>query len=271
MEFASSLYRGGELIAASQGNHRMSRELGLICPFCKESVHFIKEYWRGNVKVSSAWRHYKIGVKSHFCENRALSEEGKNELKQLLPYAQRQRLQLFNRRFWEIFSIDKVFPKKIRQAAVYYCGSEETVDQLVNHCLERWGVEEILKVLPEQIKQTFGNKNLVPETLRKHPFSKDLTDEQLMGVTNELIGAKFTVLRFKILNEVVAWLPTRTARTSFEKLICLSIVDCAAVMPIPIHTQDIANAAVASLVMTNWERSIAQLSQPTKAIGFGVR
>ena len=271
MEFASSLYRGGELVAASQGNHNLSRELGLICPFCKESVHYIKEYWRGNIKVAAAWRHYKIGVESNFCESRALSSKGKQELKQLSPTAQKQRLKLFNRRFWEIFSVDKYYPKNFYQICLQIVGSEKLLNGLVDHCLERWDTDKILEVLPESIKNSYGNPDVIKASLERHPAAQGLVTEEIEELVNAFSVTKFTVLRLKILSEVVCWLKTKTAKPSFERLIYISILDCAETLPFPIHTQSISQMALISLTITDWEKSIASLENPTKAIGFGVR
>lgn len=50
MELAASLYNGGQLISAQEGDYSTSRELGLICPFCKESVFLLTD-WKEAIEV----------------------------------------------------------------------------------------------------------------------------------------------------------------------------------------------------------------------------
>jgi hypothetical protein len=268
MQFASSLYKGGELFSALDCDYSSSREEGLICPFCKESVFLSKGFIRTRKskeeKVIASWKHYRIKEESAYCEKRSLSAEGKLQLKQLQKPAQNQRLKLFNRRFWDIFKHQKVIPPHLRKSVIKFV-DEETCDRLILHCHQRWHVEQILRAIPLKISQNLDSSAL--EKLKKHPAfsSLSVTPDH---VIESFAHIQFTVLRHKILGEAITWLATSTAKESFAKLIQLSILDCLELFPQPIHSQQVVEMAIMSLILTDWESAIALLESPSKAIGF---
>jgi hypothetical protein len=270
MEFAASLYRGGELIPAAEANHQTSKELGCICPFegCKESVFWVEPHSRKGASVRAAWRHYRLSAKSSYCENRALSKAGKEELKLLQKPARNQRLKLFNRRFWEIFKHDKVVPANPRKACLRFI-PEDTLDKMIVHCRQRWHVEEILAALPQKIGFRQENKEDFEKILNNHPALMNVDEETKAVVVQNFAETKISVLRYKILCEVVEWLGSDSALESFGKLICLSFIDCLELVPPPIHSQFIAEMVITSLVLTDWEAGIESLEDKTRAIGFG--
>lgn len=267
MQLALSLYHGGLLVNAAESDYTSSRELGLVCPFCKESVLLVKSHSRGEVLVSAAWRHYKLSVNSSYCENRALSKDGMDELKQLQKQAQNQRLRLFNRRFWDIFKYNKAIPLNLRATCTRLVG-EETLDRMVKHCWERWDVEEILKTLPSKINFRLNNPQ-VEEYVQKHPALQETSQEVIDEVLEQFVHAKFSTLRLKILSEVIEWLATPTALESFAKLVCLAFIDCLEALPPPIHSSVIAEMMLVSLTLTDWEKAIASLEDKNRGIGFG--
>jgi hypothetical protein len=267
MKFAASIYQGGNLIAAAESDYSSSRELGLICPFCKDTVFLVKEHLRGSSQVAAAWRHYKLSPTSCYCENRSLSKEGKVELKLLGKSAQNQRLNLFNRRFWEIFKYQKDIPLHLKQTAVYFIGSEETLQKMVLHCHERWNAGQILEILPDAIKKLTKNP-LLRKAIEEHPATHGADTEAIDILLTNFHESNFTVLRYKILYEVVGWLASKTALDSFAKLIYLSLLDCVEISAFPIHSSQIAEMALTNLIWTNWEKAIASLDAPSKGIGF---
>lgn len=276
MKLASSLYEGGKLIDAAEANYEYSRELGMICPFCKEAVFLAREHLRKNSSVRASWRHYRVSTQSAFCEERALSTQGKEILKQLQPEARGQRLTLFNRRFWDIYRYEKDVPPL--DAATRRIFDDKTVNLLVKHCRDKWDIPAIMKIIPgriEAIVETVEKRGseLVPMLnsvgLGRLTFAEQ--QEVLKTAENSLnyfAGIKFSLLRHKILSEVIEWLPTETASASFRKVIQLAIIDCRAISEPPIHSSDIANVAVSSLILTDWEAAIASLKEPTKGLGF---
>lgn len=277
MKLASALYDGGELIDASEANYECSREKGMVCPFCKEAVFLAREHTRKNSNVRAAWRHYRVSEQSAFCEERALSVQGKEMLKQLQPEARGQRLTLFNRRFWDIYKHEKDVPAL--DATTRRIFDDKTVNLLVKHCRDRWDIPAIMKIIPgriEAIVETAEKRGaeLVPMLnsvgLDRLTFAEQ--QDVLRTAENSLnyfADIKFSLLRHKILSEVIEWLPTETASASFRKVIQLSIIDCRAISEPPIHSSAIANVAVSSLILTDWEVAIANLKEPTKGLGFG--
>lgn len=276
MRLASSLYKGGELVDATEANYECSRELGMICPFCKEAVFLAREHTRKNSNVRASWRHYKVSTQSTFCEERALSVQGKEMLKQLQSEARGQRLRLFNRRFWEIYKYDKGVPPL--DTATRHIFDDKTVNLLVKHCKDRWDIPAIMKIIPgkiESIAKTVEKRDLALVPVLNSLDLGQLTfaeqQDVLEAAQNSLsyfAGTKFSLLRHKILSEVIEWLPTETASASFRKVIQLAIIDCRAISDPHIHSSAIANVAVSSLILTDWEAAIASLKEPTKGLGF---
>lgn len=264
MILASSLYQGGKLIDAAVASYEDSRELGLICPFCKESVFLVREHTRNDIVVRASWRHYKVSQRSAFCEERALSSKGKEQIKQLQSEARGQRLKLFNRRFWDIFEKDKHIPP-LEKTCLNFT-DKQSLSKVVKHCKKRWDVPAILQAIPKKIQQTVGNPAW-STVIRSQAIGLGLQD-QAQEVVDHFTSIEFSMLRHKILSEVVEWLATETASTSFEKIIQLAYLDCLEVFPRPIHTQAIAHMAIVSLILTDWEEAIASLKFPTKGIGF---
>lgn len=276
MKLASSLYRGGELIDASEADYESSRELGIICPFCKEAVFLTREHTRKNTAIRASWKHYRVSTQSTFCEERALTTQGKEILKQLQPEARGQRLKLFNRRFWEIYKFEKDVPPLDKATSQII--DDRTLNLLVKHCKERWDVPAIMKIIPDKIEgiaKSANQNSLELATMLRYVGLDRLTFAEQKDVLaiaqnslNRFKDIKFSVLRHKILSEVIEWLPTDTASASFRKMIQLAIVDYREISQPPFHSSAIANIAVSTLVLTDWELAIASLKEPMKGLGF---
>jgi hypothetical protein len=277
MKLASSLYKGGKLIDASEADYECSKELGIVCPFCKEAVFLAREHIRKNSNVRASWRHYKVSEQSAFCEERALSVQGKEMLKQLQPEARGQRLRLFNRRFWDIYSYEKDVPPLDKVTRHIF--DDKTTNLLIKHCRDKWDIPAIMKIIPSRIESIVetvekSSSELVPMLnsvgLDRLAFAEQQDVLQTArNSLNHFAGIKFSLLRHKILSEVIEWLPTETASASFRKVILLAIIDCRAISAPPIHSSAIANVAVSSLILTDWEVAIASLKEPSKGLGFG--
>ncbi len=268
MEFATSLYKGGEQIPANTANYETAKQLGCVCSLCKESVFWVKEHQRGDRTIRAVWSHYRISPESKLCDRRALSKEGREILEKLQPKARNQRLKLFNRRFWEIVSYRRVVPRNLRATCLRYM-PEETLNKMIRHCWDRWDVKAILKVLPERVKAV-NEVSLKRELAAQHPAFQEVAPDMVDQVIQDFAVNEFSILRFKILSEAIAWLGTQTAKEAFGKLIQLSCLDCLEVFdPNPVHSQNVADMAITTLVLTDWEAAIASLDNQTRAIGFG--
>ena len=254
MRLASSIYRGGELFPADSADYSSAKELGIICPFCRESLFLAK-----GGKQSPHWRHYAKSPNSPACEARALSKEGLEELRQFEARARGQRLRLFNKRFWKIFSHGKPIPHDLKRACLGLPGVSGTqLKKLSRHCWEKWDSDAIKRALPKRIQ---GLSVCEKAEALAHPALEGLRSEFADSVCEEFQGLEFSALRLKILGEAVDWLGSRSAFEggAFDKLIQLSILDCWELFaPSPIHSSQIAYMAISSLILTDWEEAIAR-------------
>jgi hypothetical protein len=274
-DWASSIYQGGKLYYAADCNHGDNKRLGLVCPLCSEAVFLAK----GEI-LRPCWKHYRVSAETKYCDRRSLTKEGRKELEKLQPKATGQRLKLFNRRFWEIFCHEKFISRNPRQVCEKLnkrigdrYGNKAKLDlgAIVDHCREQWYVEEILKNLPQSIRAATNPDSNFDQFL-ENPAVKMFVESDpdlVLDAYLSLTGSSFSVLRHKILSEVIEWLPTSTARESFSKVIYNSVIDCFEVFLPPIHSNQVANMAVTSLILTDWEKAIAALDDKGKAIGFG--
>jgi hypothetical protein len=253
MKIGCSIYRGGELFPADRADYSSSKELGIICPFCRESLFLAK-----GEKQSPHWRHYAKSSNSPACEARALSKEGLEELRRFEAKARGQRLRLFNKRFWKIFSHGKVFPRDLKRACLGLPGIDGgQLKKLSRHCWERWDAAAIKASVPKQIQ---GMSGLEKAEALAHPALQGLRTEFADSVCEEFQGLEFSPLRLKILGEAIDWLGSRSAFDggAFENLIQLSTLDCWEYFSPPIHSSQIAYMAISSLILTDWEEAIAR-------------
>jgi hypothetical protein len=269
-DWASSIYEGGELYYAADCQHGDNKLLGLVCSLCSEAVFLAK----GEIRRPT-WKHYRVSASTKLCDRRVLTEEGRECLKKLQPPAVKQRLKLFNRRFLDIYRFEKVVPRNPRSACQKklktLTGRVLDFEQVIQHCRDRWDVKEILRHLPERIKQATSEQTfdqfLENDTVKRFIESDpDLVIDTYLALTDK----NFSPLRLKVLGEVIEWLGTNTARESFATLFYLAFMDCLELFPFPIHSNQVANMIVTSLVLTDWERAIAAIKgDETRAIGFG--
>ena len=193
-------------------------------------------------------------------ENRILSNADRAMLKQLQPQAQGQRLRLFNKRFWDIFSYEKDIPKNLGKLFRKE-GYEHSVKEAVAHCRELWDTEIIIQGLPQTIELIRSNPTYMNVISTIHP---DLVDEVIQSFRT----TKYSIVRYKILSEIIEWLPTNSAKDSFEKMIQLATLDCLEIgMKPPLSSNNVSIMAISSLILTDWEKAMENLG--TKGIGFG--
>lgn len=124
MDYATSMYLGGVIINAADCNYESSRELGTRCPCCGEAVFLragsIRDNTLRNKKkvtqlIRPAFVHYKGNGFFDDCEKRIYSKETKEKMAQLEMEARNQRLELYNKRLWEMFSSIRCPDKKTQK------------------------------------------------------------------------------------------------------------------------------------------------------------
>lgn len=113
MKDAKSMYLGGDIVEAVSCNFESSRQLGLVCPFCREAV-----YLRGQTErevngrkqiVSPAFCHYSRKLDDLDCERRSITLEGREQIDRIKAEKRGQRLKLYNDRLWEMISSSFIF------------------------------------------------------------------------------------------------------------------------------------------------------------------
>lgn len=110
MRYASSMFFGGQLIDADDADYDSYRDLGLLCPNCKEAV-FLQATSQRHVgetliQIPAHFKHFKASkdpalVKE--CESRVQKYDAL-EFQRRASQVRNQRLRLLQRHFWSIFT-----------------------------------------------------------------------------------------------------------------------------------------------------------------------
>jgi hypothetical protein len=109
MKTAKSMYLGGEIVSAEECNYDSYEKLGLQCPFCNSAVFFSSESSRSvrgkEQYISSYFSHFHSDdEKSHDCENRAKTIQGKAQVERIRAESKNQRLKVYNLKLWQIIA-----------------------------------------------------------------------------------------------------------------------------------------------------------------------
>jgi hypothetical protein len=109
MKEAKSIYKGGEIVYASECDYESAKKLGIVCPFCNEPLFWRDEFARLAPKtkdiviVDSHFAHY-ANVDGSICEKRSLTPEGRQFIEEINSTNRGQRLLLFERYFLRMVS-----------------------------------------------------------------------------------------------------------------------------------------------------------------------
>lgn len=109
MHYASAIFYGGQLIDAADADYDSYKDLGLLCPHCKEPVFLQTASQRQGsvtlIQIPAHFKHFKakdpVLVKE--CEARVARYDAK-EVERRVSQARNQRLRLLQRRFWDILT-----------------------------------------------------------------------------------------------------------------------------------------------------------------------
>ncbi len=110
MRYASSVRYGGQIISAVDCDYQSYKNLGLLCPNCKDAVFFQGQSSRAlEQKIISIPPHFKhFAAKDPALVQQCEARVAKYDAKELLRRAtsvRNQRLKLLHRWFWQIFTV----------------------------------------------------------------------------------------------------------------------------------------------------------------------
>lgn len=222
MRYSISMYRGGFQIDAENCDHTSAKNLGLICPFCKEAVFYRSgsKYSNANktVTVKPSFVHYAIdgdeltaGIE---CENRAKRQEGIDYLARLEIESKNQRLKLYNDHLWDMF-----------------CGGQkdrEKMEELIDFIKKCVPSQYIKLFLERSTKYLRKNCELIKhETIAKYyDFSDDdiATTEYGKEKRLKMLEGVDIKLEKNITLEIFDFLLSKTGQRTLTKLLHFSIL-----------------------------------------------
>lgn len=264
---AKSMYRGGMLVeAADCTSYEDSKNLGLICPFCSEPV-FLKDMsartapkTKKIVLVRPHFSHYN-GADGAFCEKRALTSEGKHFIEQMRIEKRNQRLDLFNKYFWELIADSHHYPRNVDKTIKKWI-SEEKLIQLTRHMQMWWSSQDEKSY--KMIKKAYDHMT--------NPSVEDKETAKMYGELHTLVHYEHMTaeidgkLQLAIAFEASDFLCTKKSGLAFRKMIstsiyCLENSD----IPKPVTREDyldrVASMIPCMLAGTDW---VGQLEQKSK-------
>jgi len=220
------MYRAGWIVNAEECDYESSRNLGLVCPFCSEALFWAGDYSRVVKEqtqfVSAAFRHYRSAdPTAQDCELRATRPDGEAFVNKLEIQSRNQRLELYNRRLWEIFC------KTHNQAALDLkrCRKLFGTRWLDNQAkLARNYFRDHSDALSKDLAATFEamkeNKRSDGWQCLLDAGEIDASDEEEYAATVRGFDSK---IHIAVAQEVAAFLGTRTAGYVFAKLFAVGV------------------------------------------------
>lgn len=267
-----SMYHGGELVEAIDVNLDFDsyRELGLVCPFCNEPVFLCGETVRQRKStgkltyIQPHFKHFPGGDPVELdCEKRYFTPEGKRYLDAIRSERRGQRLELFNRYFWEMFC-----------DAWQDSSSAHKRRKVIQSKDFRDAGHPITPAHIGAVKRAWSEKKLEIEKMFLDQVSAELTRESHWL---HKIDLKIHLL---ICQEIAMWLTTKKSGIAWESLFwCLNQDNLWEVAKHkPPRWQDIPDYVVGVYVLlisnTNWQQQLeekAKLKEQTRGKGFALK
>jgi hypothetical protein len=229
MKYSKSMYRAGWIVNAEECDYESSRKLGLVCPFCSEALFWASGYKREVRQrpqiVAPAFRHYKSADPlAQDCELRAARPDGVEYIQQLQIQSRNQRLDLFNRRLWEIFCESMPGLNSDVKTAKKLFGAGWIEQQAK---LGRLYFNQHQAEIYEEIALTFRaikNSELTPAQI----FAAEIAfsfPERVADIAR--IQGFDTKIHLAVCQEVVDFLGTRTAGYAFQKIFAVGVLELA--------------------------------------------
>jgi hypothetical protein len=241
MKQAKSIYLGGEIVSADDCDYQSYKFLGLICPYCSEAVFLrsgsIRETTLRNKKQSTqivqpSFAHYKGSLTSMECENRATTKEGRERIKAIIIESRNQRLELFNKRLWDLIKSDRnIREKKISNIVKSFIDNREL--QVLALQTRRYWAE----ILP-RIYEIFDSMREVNDFTASHSLmgsplktAEDMAEEK--AAFEGYFGTVSKQFHYTVCTEVADFLTTHTSghafywltRAAIYQMVCLGQKD----------------------------------------------
>jgi hypothetical protein len=215
-----SMYLGGDIIKAAECGFDDYRRLGLLCPFCKQPVFLRAGHlrtFRGTQKpVSAYFAHYAGSGEFDDCEKRYQTAQGQALLAKLRTERHNQRLELFNKRLWEIISEDQRVSLHGVSKQIEHKFGRETIDNLAK--LSRCYWREAINLFQDMIVQQCN-------ALDQSKFSVVSVDANFEGDRFEYFSHDCD-MRFHITvcSEVADFLASPKSGYAWQKLTRLALI-----------------------------------------------
>lgn len=220
MKHAKSIYLGGEILSAEDCDFEDYKRLGLICPYCSEAVFLRSGSYRDQTLrngkkslqiINPSFAHYPGSFEGFDCENRSLTKEGRERIEQARIEAKNQRLDLFNRRLWDLIRSDRNIREKKVTAEVKKLMSQSEMEFIAISTRRDWR-----KYRPS-VESLFDELEGASFELLVKQVSPSFKDEEEEKVFNSYFGNdKFSKrLHRTIVSEVCDFLETHTSGHAF--------------------------------------------------------
>jgi phage-related protein len=230
MKESKSLYLGGAIVFAADCDYQSSKKLGLICPYCSEAVFLrsgsvrettLRNKQKATQTINPTFAHYNGSLTSMECENRATTKEGKERIRAIIIESHNQRLELFNKRLWDLIKNDRNIREKKLLRRIKTCLTHQELNSLFIQSRQEWW-----EILP-RIYETFDYLRQL-----KSP------DDAYAGCAGILSGEEFEEEKATFLNyfgrvsaqfhyaictEIADFLSTHTAGHAFYWLVKAAI------------------------------------------------
>lgn len=259
MQYAKSMYLGGELVQAEDCDFKSSKQLGLTCPFCSQAVFLraghIRTTQEKEVLVSAAFAHYHTGVDDFDCEKRSLSAEGREFLRLKAIEARNQRLDLYNKRLWEMISRDRNI-KRTRYLSVKKAIGESRLALRTKEVRE-WLSNNQQKAyeLVEKVFDDFSKGSTL--NVEKPILMSEEDHQEELRSHKEYISSCDKKLDLAVSQEVIDFLCTRTGGYALEKLTAVGFwvgFVTAQLKPDSMDTETLSIAIISTIAGTRWTK-----------------
>jgi len=241
MRYAKSMYRGGLIVDSDECDYESSRHLGIICPFCSQAVFLRKggSYIRDGkeITVSPAFCHYQSNdTTAQDCELRSLRREGEEYIKRLEIESRGQRLELYNKRLWEIFKQDiKVTSLKEATQSFGKKWIEEKASLTRNDLSNRlkFYLEQSLELWEQQLTEKVQIKD---PKLAEAANVAWTVEERLADIRK--LSSFDRQLHVMVFQEIIQFLSTRSGNYAYHKIFQVAlIIDCANIWVAKVKTK----------------------------------